>query len=431
MEFTCSNSKCRERLEIADEYAGLNVQCPFCQTTVTVPARPQHRNGRRKALTWSLVALAVAAIGATVMIIFVGTTANTRRRASVDSAKSDSVAKAPPITLQQLLGTWEGGLDGDIKKREALFRENGTGQLRVFIVNASMNGSIQYDFSYQIDPKENLVRLTNDYGGKTGTAELTPEQLLHFRLEQQDCVLARPDGVSMPPNPSSQRGVPKAAAAAAADDFQYEYDREKLAYEVRDVFRLKNPKVLVTMGGKQPYYAYSVTLDVEPRAGQQSTRGQVWALLAYCSASGNPSRKECATLLMGKTFKRSLHQSHSIRGVSGFPGEQEWRIEQESISLSRSDGGAIPEGMIVYLMAIAPVDKNQWNIQASSKITFPLFGGDTFARMSAGLPPREQDSRGTVAVCLIEFDEDTPKILSQPITFEVDATRMPRLSPDK
>lgn len=110
----------------------------------------------------------------------------------VPNAKTKAPAKGTPITLQAVAGNWEGGEDGDIKKREALFGEDGKGQLRVFIVNATMNGSIRYDFSYQIDPKENLVRLTNDYGGKTGVAELAPDKTLHFQLEQQDCVLTRP-----------------------------------------------------------------------------------------------------------------------------------------------------------------------------------------------------------------------------------------------
>lgn len=111
-----------------------------------------------------------------------------------DRSQPQSV-EAPKVTPQMLLGSWEGGNDGDIQKREAFFGKDGNGSLRVFIKNDTFNGSIRFDFAYQIDGQSSTIGLTNTSGsktgGSTGSAELINESQLRFKLDSQDCVLTR------------------------------------------------------------------------------------------------------------------------------------------------------------------------------------------------------------------------------------------------
>ena len=37
VEFICSNSECRRKLEVGDERAGKKVKCPKCKTVMVVP----------------------------------------------------------------------------------------------------------------------------------------------------------------------------------------------------------------------------------------------------------------------------------------------------------------------------------------------------------------------------------------------------------
>lgn len=95
MEFICSNSKCRERLEIADEYAGQNTQCPFCQATVTVPVLPQRRSKRiSRTLAWGFGALGALAVVTVGIILF--TKLQVGRHDSDSDADADSVVGNSP-----------------------------------------------------------------------------------------------------------------------------------------------------------------------------------------------------------------------------------------------------------------------------------------------------------------------------------------------
>ncbi len=113
-----------------------------------------------------------------------------------NSAKSGSNADGPmKITPETVHGAWEGGADGDIASREAFFAEDGTGQLRVVIKSDTFDGSIRYDFTYEVDAASGSLRLINaldDSGeSKPGKAELNSDGTMHFVLEGQDCVLTR------------------------------------------------------------------------------------------------------------------------------------------------------------------------------------------------------------------------------------------------
>jgi hypothetical protein len=95
MEFICSNSKCRERLEIADEYAGQNTQCPFCQATVTVPVLPQRRSKRMsRTLAWGFGALGALAVVTAGIILFMKLQVG--RHDSDSDADADSVVGNSP-----------------------------------------------------------------------------------------------------------------------------------------------------------------------------------------------------------------------------------------------------------------------------------------------------------------------------------------------
>lgn len=115
MEFTCSNSKCGQRLEIADEYAGQNAQCPFCQATVIVPVSlPKRGKGISRALAWSLGVVGTLAVVAAATIAFISTRENSTRltHASAGDLRSerDGERAKPPTTNRNVTfgGSWAG-----------------------------------------------------------------------------------------------------------------------------------------------------------------------------------------------------------------------------------------------------------------------------------------------------------------------------------
>jgi hypothetical protein len=101
----------------------------------------------------------------------------------------------PKITQEMVSGSWVGGADGDVKKREAFFGKDGKGTLSVNIASAAFQGTIRYEFTYRLDTESGSVRLVNALDdkkeGKPGKAELTPDGKMHFVLDSQDCVLTR------------------------------------------------------------------------------------------------------------------------------------------------------------------------------------------------------------------------------------------------